>query len=94
MADPASLLARVLTRYGERPDAPVEDIETWTLEHTPYLGKHMRAALTLGEQQGALSVRPTKQDGSKRRKGSFPPGAVIDFTAPTPPTPTQPSLFG
>ena len=91
--DPAALLSRALARYAGQQDVLVEEIETWTLTQTPYLGKHMRAALKLGEQRGTFAVRPTKQNGSRRVSGSFPADVVIDFSAPTGPPPTQGSLF-
>lgn len=94
-ADPSKLLSRLLAQYEGRAEVPIEQIETWTLEHTPFLGKHMREALTLGEQQGAFTVEPTRLDGKPRRKRSFPAEAVIDFTSlPPSPSPAQPSLFG
>lgn len=93
-ADPTVFLAEVLARYAGRLDVLVSEIEAWTLEQTPYLGKHMRAALKLGERRGTFTVRSTKRGGAKRVRGSFPPDAVVDFSAPTGQRPEQASLFG
>lgn len=95
LADPSKLLSRLLARYNKQSSVPVEEIEAWTLEHTPFMGKHMRAALKHGEEQGAFTVHSVKRDGKPRHGKSFPADVVIDFTTvPPPPPPAQPSLFG
>ncbi len=47
--------------------------ETW------YLEKHAREALRSAEERGAISVAPTKVDGSKRRRRTFPEDLMITF---------------
>jgi three-Cys-motif partner protein len=54
-------------------------IQTWVRNSTPFLDKHMRAALRLGEEQERFVVHPAKLDGKKRRRGTFPENAIIDF---------------
>lgn len=92
--DPTGLLEKINEQFEGQTDVAVSVIEEWTLEHTPYLGKHMRKALKQGEQQHVFSVQPLKSDGRKRRRTTFPPKALIDFIpSPSPPPATQTSLF-
>ena len=92
--DPTAVLTKILARFDGETDIPVKKIERWTLEETPYVGKHMREALKLGEQQHAFTVHPTKRDGAKRRGTTFPLEVLISFVnPPTTPQPAQPTLF-
>jgi hypothetical protein len=59
----------------------VREIREFIEDDTPFLAKHMRAALL---QQGIssstqLQIHPLKVDGKPRRKRSFPDEAVISF---------------
>ena len=94
LTDPARFLARIRAQFDGRDEVPVEEIETWTWERTPFMGKHMRDALKLGEQRGGFTVQSLKRNGKPRHGKSFPADVVIDFTTlPPPPPAPQPSLF-
>lgn len=79
-ADPSPRLAQEIIQGGaERKNIEVSRITSWVEESTPYLRKHMIAALKLAEQKGKIHVHPVKATGKKRRKGTFPDDAIIDF---------------
>ncbi len=59
--------------------ALVRTICTFVNEETYYLEKHAREALRSAEQRGAISVAPTKVDGFKRRRRTFPEDLMITF---------------
>ncbi|HXF66134.1 MAG TPA: three-Cys-motif partner protein TcmP [Burkholderiales bacterium] len=46
---------------------------------TAYLKRHMTAALRLEEKAGRLKCEPTKVDGQRRKRNTFPDGARISF---------------
>jgi three-Cys-motif partner protein len=73
------LLNVILQRFSGASRVLTNRILQWIQDDTPYLETHMKAALRLGEQQGHFSVYPTKQDGKRRQKGTFPTGVFIDF---------------
>ncbi len=94
--DPTAILVRILDRFAGRTDISVDEIERWVLEATPsYLGKHVRDALRMGEEQHAFTVHQIKRNGNKRRGKTFPSEVLITFVKPLlPPNAVQPSLFG
>jgi hypothetical protein len=59
--------------------ALVRTIYRFVNEETYYLEKHAREALRSAEERGAISVAPTKADGSKRRRRTFPEDVIIAF---------------
>lgn len=79
-ADPSPGLANDLAkRYNGKKRVRYEVIEKFVIEETDYLPKHCKAALRLLEAEGSIHPLPVREDGSKRRKGSFPKGTLIDF---------------
>ena len=72
------LLRLLLHQFAGR-RAPVSVIQVWVEDHTAFLSKHMRAELKRGEKDGLLTVEDTKRDGSPRRTGTLPEGAMIAF---------------
>lgn len=78
--DPSPRLAREIVQGGAgRKNIEVSKITSWVEESPSYLRKHMIAALKLAEQKEDIHVHPLKTTGKKRRKGTFPDDAVIDF---------------
>jgi hypothetical protein len=57
----------------------VDQIQDWAWDSTPFLDKHMKAALRRGEKEDRFVVHSIKRDGNKRRRGTFPAGVIIDF---------------
>ncbi len=83
--DPSpDLLRQIVHRYGNREPVEMCEIIAWTRDETAYLEPHMRAALKQGEGN-QFCVGKLKSDGSKRRKNSFTPETVLDFTWQPPP---------
>jgi hypothetical protein len=54
-------------------------VETYVLDFTAYLRKHMREALIQLETDGKLKVADNKTDGKRRRARSFPNEALVTF---------------
>jgi three-Cys-motif partner protein len=48
-------------------------------DSTPYLSKHMKAALRQLELNDSITVEPVKMGGENRRRGSFPDDVVVSF---------------
>jgi three-Cys-motif partner protein len=57
----------------------VEEIKHYVEDETPFLDKHLTQALKFGEQNNLINIDEMKRDGSKRRKGTFPEGTLINF---------------
>ena len=78
--DPSPGLARELAeKYGGRKHVKVEEIKSFVFDHPNYIEKHCTEALRLLENEGRIHPLPMKEDGSKRRKHTFPNGTLIDF---------------
>jgi three-Cys-motif partner protein len=74
--DLESLNRDVRAHFANRRFA-IEEAETFTLEQTPFLTKHLRAVLRSIEQQGCLSAaHPTKP----RRRQTYPDGTIVQIT--------------
>jgi three-Cys-motif partner protein len=93
---PERLLRTVLEAFGGRVAVPAGEVEEWTLSETPYLRTHAKAALQLGEKNRTVTVQPVKRDGNRRKAGTFPAEALVDFVPPPrgPERAQQGSLFG
>lgn len=78
--DPTPKLeAMILERANGRKGVRYESIETWIIEKTIYLPKHLKKALKQLEAQGNLTCQMMKSDGNKRKANTFPSGSIIDF---------------
>jgi three-Cys-motif partner protein len=75
----AQLLDAICHQFEGRSSVLMDHIQAWVWDNTPFLDKHMRAALRAGEQEGRFLVHSIKRDGEKRRRGTFPPDVIIDF---------------
>ena len=74
-AEEPALEGMLVARFHGRSDpVPVEEIDAYVVCETPYL-YFKKQALVPMEQSGAIAVL----GGSKRRRGTFPAGTLIDF---------------
>jgi len=55
----------------------VANIRKFVENETAFLTKHLNQALKFAEDNSFIEVEMLKRDGSKRRKGTFPDGAII-----------------
>lgn len=76
--DISPLISDLFEKFSQR-NVLVKEIEIYVEENTAFIGKHMRKALKQLEDQGKITVEDAKADGKKRRKGTFPPEAVVSF---------------
>lgn len=76
------LALTMLERFASQ-EVTSELVLEWVCYESDYLAPHGREALKLLESTGVdgrvLSVNPVKRDGTKRRRGTFPPGVVLRF---------------
>jgi three-Cys-motif partner protein len=73
-----SLLNRLVKRFGSS-SLDVSIIRRYVLDETEFIEKHMGDSLRFGEDNGTLVVKTQKVDGSKRKKRTFPDGAIVTF---------------
>jgi hypothetical protein len=83
--DTQSLWRALLENFAGQ-EATTDKIIEFVKDETAFLKKHMNAALVEHENPNLpaaerIFVRDTKADGSKRRKGSFPPSVLVTFPA-------------
>lgn len=57
----------------------VIDLKKFIENKTPYLEKHLKDALRYAEANNLIEVEPIKSDGSKRIKGTFPNGVLVNI---------------
>ena len=83
--DAAEELAPALCKqFRGRGNVASEEIVRYVLDETAYLKPHAHGALRLLEREGCpgvgrAEVASLKGDGTKRRKGTFPPGSMVRF---------------
>ena len=73
------LVGELISQFRGHARIPVGRLETFVEDKTPYLGKHMRQALSQIESDGRLKVAEMKADGKKRRSGTYPKDAIVSF---------------
>jgi len=54
-------------------------VREYVEDETPYIASQIRSALIILEERGQISVEAFKQDGKKRKRGTYPDGTVINF---------------
>jgi hypothetical protein len=59
------------------------DVRGFVEDETPYLKKHMDAALDEEEKAGNLQAQSEKVDGTRRNRGNFADGVMVEFGAST-----------
>lgn len=74
------LVSDLESEFRGVPEIPAERVESFVLDKTPYLRKHMRQALSQLESAGRLKVAELKSDGKKRRSRTFPNDALLSFS--------------
>jgi three-Cys-motif partner protein len=75
----APLAEDLASKFRGKAKTPAKHLETYVLDHTAYLRKHMGNALGQLESQGRLKVADTKSDGKKRRARTYPNDALVTF---------------
>jgi three-Cys-motif partner protein len=75
----ATLAADLRSKYEGRGKVVVSEVRKYVENETPYLRKHMRTSLLREEEAGRIRVDPQKPNGRKRKAGSFPDEARLEF---------------
>jgi len=80
--DHAVTLAEILHhRFASSGSVTAATVLRYVEDETPFLKKHMRAALKREEKAGGVIVAPLKTDGTKRRAGTYPDTATLSFAS-------------
>jgi three-Cys-motif partner protein len=77
--DPAARLGQQITSQFAGRLVLAQEVLSWVMDETVFLDKHTRAALKRLEGEGNLDVPSAKASGKQRRRGTFPPDAVLRF---------------
>lgn len=91
--DESGSLAKELQHRFSDQKLPIQQVREYVENETSFLPSHMKKALMLLEQENRLRVENLKLDGKKRRKNSFPDGAIVTFLHEVPKVPKQQPLF-
>lgn len=78
--DPSLALAGRLRHTYVSRTVILKQVQRFVEDRTPFLAKHMRSALKTLENDGRITVKPLKQDGKKRRAGTFPKNVIVTFS--------------
>ncbi len=78
-ADPSNDLAILLASQFQSKKVAVSLLKQYIEDKTPYIESQMKKALRKLEGEGRLSVEPWKQDGTKRKRATFPDDVVVTF---------------
>jgi three-Cys-motif partner protein len=70
----------LVSKFQGKGEIPVKRLETYVIDHTAYLRKHMGEALRTLESQGRLKASETKANSKKRLAGTFPNEVLVTFT--------------
>lgn len=63
----------------EKEKYDVDILKKFVEDETAFLDKHVTQALKFAEGNDLIEVEPIKSDGSKRRKGTFPSGVLVNI---------------
>jgi hypothetical protein len=77
--DLISLEKNILNSFRGRDNIVCREIRLRIEDKTAFLAKHMREVLKTLESRGVIVVGNLKEDGMKRRRGSFPDDTLISF---------------
>jgi three-Cys-motif partner protein len=72
-------LAKKLKKYFTGTTQRSENVIAFVENETAYISSHAKKALLYLENSNEISVDPTKADGKKRIKNTFPAGVIIHF---------------
>lgn len=73
--DARDIRSRITSRFAGQA-VPVDAVERFVLESTPYRETHYKKVLKALERETRLAIISAKED---RKRGTFPPGTVIRF---------------
>jgi three-Cys-motif partner protein len=73
------LMNALLSRF-HKTTVLVETVHSYVADHTAYISKHMREALGRLESTRAITLQDTKNNGQKRRRGTYPDDAIVTFS--------------
>ena len=74
-----SLQSDIFEHFKGQSNVSCSSILNYVEDKTMFIGKHMKEVLRRGEMEAKIIVRETKSDGKRRRLGTFPNDALIDF---------------
>ena len=74
-----SLLDALCFKFAGNTNISASQVKKWARDRTPFLDKHLTAAIQAGEDRGRIVVSEVKADGTKRRKRTFPDDAFASF---------------
>lgn len=77
--DPSDALSKLILSVFTSQKVQVNKIRAFVENQTPYTSSQMKNALSLLEEQELLWVSPYKAGGKKRRRGTFPDDALVEF---------------
>ncbi len=81
--DPSEDLAKdLLSRFLEKV-LTAYIVREYVENETPYIKSHMTKALILLEERGQIHVEAYKQDGKKRKRGTYPDSVIVHFCPET-----------
>ncbi len=78
--DESPKLSRIIAEYFSGRKVTISEIIKYVEDDTAFLQRHMRLSLKLLESTDEITVNQNKSDGTKRRKNTFPPNAVVKFS--------------
>ena len=78
--DPSEDLSKYLIKAFRGQRVLSENVITFVENETPFTSKHARSALKYLEQNEIIAVNAYKINGTKRRKGYFAQGTIIDIS--------------
>jgi three-Cys-motif partner protein len=73
------LKADLLQRFPKMSGVTVGAVERYVADDTAFLPTQIRTILKVLEAEKRVHVAEQKADGSKRKKGTFPKGAILSF---------------
>ena len=77
--DPSTALALEIKKHFAGTTKWSEEVINYIVDETAYTESHCKRALIHLESNSEISVDANKNDGSKRRKTTFPDGVIIHF---------------
>ncbi|MCX7756083.1 MAG: hypothetical protein N2117_12710 [Anaerolineales bacterium] len=77
--DPSSEVAQLLRRNFLGQTVSTDEIFAFINDDSAYIESHTRKALQLLEKEQKIEVAPQKNDGMKRKSGTFPEGVIVTF---------------
>ena len=76
-----ALESDLIREFRHAGKVPIERLESYALDRTGFLRKHMQDALGTLEREGLITIDETKTNGKKRLTGTYPNDALVTFLA-------------